>query len=186
MIEIPSIATNRLLLRAFTPQDAVPLHRILGEPDILRYFPRGQAPSMEQVERLVARQLQHWQERGYGWWAVELHGSGELIGWNGLQYLPETDETEVGYLLSRAHWGKGLAVEGGCASLDYGFDRVGLERIVAIVHPENKRSQRVAEKLGMRWVEQAAYFGMDCYLYEIDPVAFRASGEGKARILSVG
>jgi RimJ/RimL family protein N-acetyltransferase len=174
-MEIPAITTSRLLLRPFTAEDVEPLHCILGEEGVLRYFPNPEPPPRERVQKFILGQLQHWEEHGFGWWAVEPRSKGELIGWNGLQYLPETDEVEVGFLLRKAYWGKGLATEGARASLRYGFEELGLERIVAIVHPENIASQRVIEKLGMAFVDRAEYFGMDVYRYIVDVSSFNAS-----------
>jgi RimJ/RimL family protein N-acetyltransferase len=165
---IPTLTTPRLTLRAFTETDVEPLHRLLGQGDVLRYFPQTAPPSLERVQKMVAGILRHWEERGYGWWAVELRQAPELIGWNGLTYLPETDEVEVTYLLGRPFWGQGYATEGAQASLRYGFEQVGAETIVGIVHPENIASQRVLEKLGMSRTERTSYFGMDCYRYAID------------------
>lgn len=167
-MQIPTITTTRLILRPFVEADAVPLQRILNEDDVLRYFPNPDPPPLERMQRFVARQIAHWGEHGFGWWAVEprISRSGQgLIGWNGLQFLPETGEIEVGYLLSKAYWGKGLATEGGLASLQFGFQTLGLESIIAIVHPDNKASQRVIEKLGMSLVDRNNYFGMDCFRY---------------------
>jgi RimJ/RimL family protein N-acetyltransferase len=167
-METPTIITSRLCLRSFTSHDAGPLHWILGDRDVLRYFPNSAPPSLDRVERMIAHQLGHWQEHGYGWWAVELSATGKFIGWCGLQFLPETKETEVGYLLGKPFWGRGLATEGAQASMLYGFEDLGLETIVAIVHPENLASQRVIEKLGMSFTGQAHYFGMPCYHYTIE------------------
>jgi ribosomal-protein-alanine N-acetyltransferase len=123
---------------------------------------------MERVIKIIEQQLTHWEEHGFGRWAVVPHGSTELIGWNGLQHLPETDEVEVGYLLGKQFWGKGYATEGARVGLDYGFKTLKLERIVGIVHPENVASQRVLEKLGMTLTGPAHYFGMDCYHYSVE------------------
>jgi RimJ/RimL family protein N-acetyltransferase len=171
-MSIPTITTSRLILRAFTKEDVEPLHRILGEEDVLRYFPNPNPPSQDQVGKLISSQLKHWAEHGYGWWAVEPRWENSLIGWSGLQFLPETKEVEVAYLLDKAFWGKGLASEAAQASLQFGFENFELESIVAIVHPENIASQRVIEKLGMSFVDQARYFGMDCYRYSIDRSSF--------------
>ncbi|MBC8263381.1 MAG: GNAT family N-acetyltransferase [Anaerolineales bacterium] len=169
---IPTVATSRLILRAFTKEDAAPLHRILGARDILRYFPNPGAPSRDKVEKLISAQLNHWEEHGHGWWAVEPRSKKQLIGWSGLQFLPETEEVEVGYLLDQPFWGKGLATEAAQVCLQYGFENFDIESIVAIVHPENIASQRVIEKLGMSFVDQAHYFGMDCYHYSIERSSF--------------
>jgi ribosomal-protein-alanine N-acetyltransferase len=155
-----------LLLRAFTEDDAEPLYEIMVERDVLRYFPSPLPPPYERVQQLVHEQLDHWQEYGYGWWALERRAHpGTFIGWAGLQYLPETDETEVGYLLGSAHWGRGLATEAAQASVRYGFEELGLRQIVGIVHPDNVASQRVLKKAGLSRAERAVYFNMDCYRY---------------------
>jgi ribosomal-protein-alanine N-acetyltransferase len=167
-MRIPTLTTRRLILRAFTTEDVDPLHRILGTTDILRYFPNPGAPSLEKVEKLIFAQLRHWDEHGYGWWAVEPRSNKQLIGWSGLQFLPETDEVEVGYLLDQAFWGNGLATEAAQACLQYGFENLDVDSIIAIVHPENVASQRVIEKLGMSFVDQAHYFGMDCHRYSME------------------
>lgn len=164
-MSIPTIKTARLTLRSFTLQDAEPLHHILSIPGVLEYFPNPDPPDLKHVQNLVQRRIDHWGDHDYGWWAVEPNGKGELIGWSGLQYLPETDEIEIGYLLSKPYWGKGLATESAIAGLDYGFNSLGIEKIIGIVHPENVASQKVLEKIGLRFQEQTDYFGMECYKY---------------------
>lgn len=167
-MDTPTITTSRLSLRPFTLQDTDSLHQILGVPSVLQYFPNPELPERDRVEKLIKRQIKHWQDYGYGWWAVEPHAEKQLIGWSGLQYLPDTDEIEIGYLLSKPFWGKGLATESAIAGLDYGFDKLGLREIIGIVHPENLASQGVLKKIGMQFVRQAHYFGMDCYQYKIN------------------
>lgn len=162
---IPTLATARLTLRPFTEADVEPLHRILNEDGILRYFPRPEPPDLARVERLVTGQLRHWEEHGLGWWAVERSSTSELLGWNGLQLLPETAEVEVGYLLSRRHWGQGLATEGAQAALRFGVEALRLGSIVGIVHPDNRASQRVLEKAGLMFINEADYFGMHVRRY---------------------
>ncbi|MES0362072.1 MAG: GNAT family N-acetyltransferase [Anaerolineales bacterium] len=164
----PTITTSRLSLRSFTFEDTDSLHQILGVPGVLQYFSNPEPPERDRVEKLIDRQIKHWQDYGYGWWAVVPHAEQQLIGWSGLQYLPETDEIEIGYLLSKPYWGKGLATESAIAGLDFGFSTLGLREIVGIVHPENTASQGVLKKIGMQFVRQAHYFGMDCYQYKIN------------------
>lgn len=172
---IPTITTARLDLRPFTPGDEEALHRMMHQPDVMRYFPTKHPPSRERVQRLIASQLAHWAEHGYGWWAVEPRAEQRFIGWCGLQYLPDTDETEVAYHLDKDYWGQGLATEGAWASLEFGFDRLGLETIVAIVMPGNAASRRVIEKLGMGAGRRQEYFGVDCLRHELDRASFEAA-----------
>jgi ribosomal-protein-alanine N-acetyltransferase len=167
---IPTRTTAHLTLRPFSEDDVDPLHAVMSDPEVLRYFPSSNPPTREQIERLIRFQLKHWDQHGYGWWAVCVSGpDGEtpLIGWAGLQYLPETDEIEVGYLLDKAHWGRGLATEAASSSVRFGFDDLGIETLIGVVHPENVASQRVLEKTGLSFVERSNYFGMDVFRYTI-------------------
>jgi ribosomal-protein-alanine N-acetyltransferase len=166
-MDTPTITTSRLSLRSFTFEDTDALHQILSVPGVLQYFPSPEPPERERVEKLIDRQIRHWQDFGYGWWAVEGLADEQLLGWSGLQYLPETDEIEIGYLLGKPYWGVGLATESAQAGLDFGFGSLGLDEIVGIVHPDNLASLRVLEKIGLEYVSQAEYFGMACYQYKI-------------------
>ncbi len=164
-MDIPCITTERLLLRAFSEQDVDPLFDILQQSGILRYYPNSAPPPRETAARIVARQLAHWEEHGYGWWAVEFRDDPRLLGWAGLTYLPETGETEVAYLLRPEVWRRGLATEAAKAALGFGFDRFDFPFIIGLTHPENIASQRVLEKSGLCFVEEAVYFEMNCYRY---------------------
>ena len=126
---------------------------------------------MERVQRIIENQLTHWDEHHIGWWAVVPQGGTELIGWNGLQYLPETDEVEVGYLLSRQFWGRGYATEGAKASIQFGFESFNFGEIIGLTHPENIASQNVLKKCGMRFIEQKEYFGMQLFRYMLSKPA---------------
>jgi len=180
-MKIPTLTTPRLTLRCFDPNDAESLHSILGQERILQYFPGSPSPSLERVEALIQRQLAHWESHGFGWWAVQPRDHPELIGWNGLQYLPETDEVEIGYLLSKPFWGRGLATEGARAGLNFGFETLGLQTIIGIVHPENAASAHVLEKLGMTCTGPAIYFEMDVLRYEVGREEWRSEQAKKRK-----
>ena len=164
---IPTIHIARLTLRGFTLADAEPLFRITNEPDMMQYFPNPNPPDRERVERLIVRQLEHWQSHRYGWWAVAWPADGCLLGWCGLQYLPETDEVEVGYLLERPVWGQGLATEAATATVNFGFSHFPLQELIGITHPANLASQRVLEKAGLGFTQATRYFTMACYRFAI-------------------
>ena len=174
---ITATETDRLKLRQFSLDDAASLHEILGQENVLRYFPNPNPPAFDKVEKFISAQLKHWEEHGFGWWALELReahkglvdsdGNLTLIGWNGLQYLPDTDEVEVGYLLARPYWGFGLAAEGARPALKIAFEQLDLAEVVGIVHPQNAASMRVLEKIGMSFTRQEEYFGMPARRYAI-------------------
>ena len=167
-MSIPTRITQRLILRPFTESDVDPMHRILNGKDVLRYFPPTDPPGRDRVHSMISGLLKHWDQRNYGLWAVESRSTGELVGRCGLQFLPDTGDVEVDFILGREHWGQGLATEAARASVRYGFDELGLERMVGIAHVDNKASQRVLEKLGMERVEQKQFFGIDCFRYAVE------------------
>lgn len=178
----PVLTTARLILRPFTLADIAPLHEIVGVPGIMRYFPRPDPPDLERTQRIVAHQIDEWATRGYGWWAVTWAADGALLGWCGLQYLPDTDETEVGYLLGRDWWGQGLATEAARASVAYGFEHFDFAEVIGITHPESVASQRVLQKCGMTFTAATRYFGMDCFRFAVSQTDWQAQA-GSARLV---
>lgn len=132
----------------------------------MQYFPTPGTPDLARVERIVGGQINAWESYGRTFWAMEWRATGELIGWCGLQYLPQTQETEVGYLLGRPFWGQGIATEAARRSVSYGFDDLSLDAIIGITHPANMASQNVLRKAGLIFTGPAQYFGMDCYRFE--------------------
>jgi ribosomal-protein-alanine N-acetyltransferase len=170
-MNIPILETAR----PFKMGDVEALFRIANQEDIFKYFPNPEPWTLEKTEKFIQYQLEHWNWHAYGWWGVELLDRPELVGWNGLQYLPDTDEIEVGYLMSRAFQGRGWTTEGVQASLGFAFNQLGIQSIIAIIHPENIASQRVAMKCGLLLVDYNNYFGMDCFRYRIDEATFRSA-----------
>jgi RimJ/RimL family protein N-acetyltransferase len=160
-MEIPTLHTQHLILRALVPGDAITLHSIYQVEGVLQYFPNQNPPPLEKVEGFVAGQEAHWKVYGYGNWGIVPKGEAEIIGWAGLQFLPETDETEVGYLLNKPSWGKGYATEAARASLQFGFERFDFPEIIALVHPDNIGSLKVAAKCGLIVAERKVYWGME-------------------------
>jgi RimJ/RimL family protein N-acetyltransferase len=96
----------------------------------------------------MAMMIGHWGLRGYGMWAVERKGDGAMMGRAGLFYPEGWPAAEVGWMLGRAYWGHGYATEAARAALAYGFLTQGLERIVSVIHIDNRASQAVAQRLG--------------------------------------
>lgn len=163
----PTLQTKRLSLRPFTLDDCDALFEITQEPDIFQYFPTKTAWTMEKVERSLRHQMSHWNNMGYGLFAVTAQSDGQFMGWCGLEYLPETNETEVGYLLGHAFWGKGYATEAAKASVRFGRRELGLKEIIGLTDPLNIASQRVLEKCGLRLTRRQVYFGMEMFRFAI-------------------
>ena len=147
-----SVETERMVLRPWAADDLDALVAIFAQPAFWHY-PFGRGFTREETEGFLERQFEHWATHGFGSWAAELKESRRLIGYIGLAvptWLPEVmPAVEVGWRLHPDHWGRGLATEGGRASVRYGFEDLDLDRIIAVVMPENVASRRVMAKLGM-------------------------------------
>ena len=143
------LETSRLLLREFVPQDADALVAVLGDPVAMQYYPA--AFNRKGVEEWIERNRSRYQRDGHGLWAMVLKDSGDLIGDCGcaLQEVEGTNHVEVGYHVRRGLWGKGYATEAAGACMQYAFTRLGVDRVISLIRPENLQSVRVAEKNGL-------------------------------------
>lgn len=145
------IETERLLLRDWRETDLAPFAALNADPAVMEFFPKllDRAESDAVAGRLAA----HIAERGFGFWALERKDTGAFVGFTGLCVprfeAPFMPAVEIGWRLARDQWGQGFATEAARAALDYGFGPLGLAEIVAFVVPENRRSRRVMERLGM-------------------------------------
>jgi len=147
--------TTRLLLRQWTPADRAPFATMNADPRVMRHFPallsRAESDAMaDRCQALI-------EERGWGFWAVELKASGAFIGFVGLHTpsatLPFSPCVEIGWRLAADYWGQGLASEAAWAALKTGFGTLDLSEIVSFTTIENRRSRAVMARLGMRETE---------------------------------
>jgi RimJ/RimL family protein N-acetyltransferase len=141
------IETDRLLLRPLTIADLEEFLALHAEPEVIATL--GPCSRSTAVERLNNYELE-WQERGYGLVALLERDTGRFVGRSGLKYWPQFDETEVGWVLHPDFWGRGFATEAGRACLDWGFRDLDVPYITAMIVPDNARSLRVAQRLGMK------------------------------------
>jgi RimJ/RimL family protein N-acetyltransferase len=149
------LLTARLALRRWRAEDQLTMVAINEDPDVTRYLRRTVDPA---AAAFYQRVTAHWDEHGFGVWAVESRErgcelGGRLLGFVGVAYptfLPElATRPEIGWRLTRAVWGRGLATEAAIAARDDALHRLGLSELISIIHPDNRRSQHVAAKLGM-------------------------------------
>ncbi|MEV8097231.1 GNAT family N-acetyltransferase [Kitasatospora sp. NPDC085879] len=150
--------TTRMLLRRFTEDDLDDLAALHGDPEVMRRIDDGRPVPRAVVERETLPALL----RGYaelppgtGCFAAVERGSGEFLGWFGLQ--PATSVglsggTELGYRLRPAVWGRGFATEGARALVRLAFTELGADRVVATTMTANTASRRVMEKAGLHHV----------------------------------
>lgn len=156
---IPTLTTERLVLRPFVRSDLAELTVIHAEPSFWWYPLRGPM-SEEDTRAFLDRVIGRYESDGFGVEAVVERASGTMIGWAGLavpHFLPEIlPAVEVGWRLTEAARGRGLATEAGAAAVDWGFRDGGLDRIVSIYEPENERSGKVMHRLGFTFALTAS------------------------------
>ena len=156
----------RLALRKFRADDVNDVYRLDSDPRVMRYVGDGSVRTREEVVAALARALAYYRNYpGLGVWASEERAGDRFIGWFCLKYLPDAADIEVGYRLLPEAWGKGYATEGASTLVRYGFETLGLYRIVGVTHPENAASQRVLRKAGLRDAGWTRYWERDVRLF---------------------
>jgi RimJ/RimL family protein N-acetyltransferase len=146
---MPTLLTDRLLLRPWEPDDFEAYAAIMAEPRVVQYL--GMPPlSREDAWRSLALLMGHDRLRGYTLNAVVERTSGRLLGRCGLWQPEGWPGLEVGWALGTDAWGQGFATEAAKPWRDYAFNVLGAEELVSIIEPLNERAQRVARRLGHR------------------------------------
>lgn len=151
MSEIIQPRTERLQLRQWKADDRPAFAEMSADPEVMEYFPKtlSRAESDAVADRCEALI----EERGWGFWVVQLLETAEFIGFAGLHIprddLPFAPCVEIGWRLARRYWGKGYATEGAAVALKVGFELLHLEEIVSFAVVKNYRSRAVMERLNM-------------------------------------
>jgi RimJ/RimL family protein N-acetyltransferase len=145
------LETERLLLRRWRTDDREPFARMNADPRVMEFFPKRL--TREESDASVDRIEAHFQNHGFGLWAVEIPEQAPFIGFVGMT-APRFEAAftpciEIGWRLAAEYWGRGYATEGARGALAFGFDTIGLDEIVSFTVPANARSRRVMEKIGM-------------------------------------
>jgi RimJ/RimL family protein N-acetyltransferase len=148
---IPTLTTERLVLRPFSRDDLAELVPIHAEESFWWYPLRG-GMDEDETKKFLSRVIERYETDGFGIEALLDRASGAMIGWAGLavpHFLPEIlPAVEVGWRLAAAHRGQGLATEAGSAAVQWGFTEGGLDSLVSIYERENVASGRVMAHLG--------------------------------------
>lgn len=165
------LETNRLFLRRMNETDKDSVFAMRSDVEVMRFIRAPQIKKSE-AENWINLISSRWETEKIGFCAMVEKTSNQFIGWCGLWRLAENDEIEVGYALFKEFWGKGYAAEASKAFLDYGFNQLNLEKIVAVANPENKSSRRVMEKLGMKYDYLGEFYGRDLVHYSISQEEF--------------
>lgn len=149
--DLPTLETKRLLLRRMRPEDAESMFSYASDPEVTRYVLWETHNSIEGSEGFIELAMEGYEQGNFGSWGVTLKETGAFVGTCGFDdcYFPEHARAEVGYVLSRECWGRGIMPEALRAVIHFGFEQLGLNRIESRCIAENMASARVMEKASM-------------------------------------
>lgn len=141
--------TSRLILSVPTISEAPELFDLNSDPEVVRYTGDTSCKNISEAEAIInERMIKNWNLYKMSRLTVRLK-DGTYLGWCGLKYFPDNGEVDLGYRFKKIFWGKGYATESSYSCLKYGFETLGLQKIIAKAMPENVGSIKVMQKLGM-------------------------------------
>lgn len=155
--------TERLRLRELTIEDAVHFFELNNDPEVLKYTGDEPFQSIEAAKNFIEN-YSHYEENGFGRWAVIRKNDNEFIGWCGLKMHSE-NYIDIGFRFFRKYWGKGYATEAARKSLELGFTRFDLKEIIGRTAKENIESISVLEKIGLTFFKTGECDGIEDALY---------------------
>ncbi len=161
------LETPRLILREMTILDAENAYLLNADPEVIQYTGDEAFESIKQA-RVFLSNYTHYEQYGFGRWAVINKADFSYLGFCGLKYTPELDEYDIGYRLIKKYWGNGYATESAKACIDYGFNSLNMTTIVGRARYENKASIRVLEKIGLQYYGDFDMDGFPGVIYRID------------------
>jgi RimJ/RimL family protein N-acetyltransferase len=175
-LDWPTLETPRLILRPWKPSDFEPYARFSADEESMRWLGRDGRP-MDAAEtwRTICLFIGHWYLRGYTLWAVEEKASGEFVGRVGPWKPHGWPDLEIGWAIDRSRWGHGYATEAARAAADWVYRTLKADHVVHLIHEQNTRSIRVAEKLGARRDGTCQLFGAEVLVYRT-ALPFAAAG----------
>jgi RimJ/RimL family protein N-acetyltransferase len=169
LFQAPTLETERLRLRPFRGSDVDAYAALYADLEVLRHLGAGTEPwDRGRAWRHLAFVMGHWQLGGCGEWAVERREDGAFLGAVGFSAPEGWPGFELAWVLARRFWGQGYATEAARAALHCGFLDWRKDRVISLIHPENRASIRVAERLGERLEGRIQHFGREMLCYGID------------------
>ncbi|WP_175354226.1 MULTISPECIES: GNAT family N-acetyltransferase [unclassified Bacillus (in: firmicutes)] len=160
--------SDRLLLRPYNNHDLDFLESLLTNPNIVRYIGNGQIRDQEGIQKFLNWIIDTYAiNPNYGLKLILEKESNNRIGHAGLvpQLIDGKKEIEIGYWISQEYWGRGFATEAARGVMEYGKNKLKLEKMIALIQKDNTASQKVAQKIGMRIEKELLLNGKDVFVY---------------------
>jgi RimJ/RimL family protein N-acetyltransferase len=178
-VDTRTLETERLRLRPFRLSDHEDYAEMCADPEVMRHFGKGEPFARDAAWRHMAMLVGHWDLLGFGMWAVEEKETGRFVGRVGFAEPGGWPGFELAWALARPFWGRGYATESGRAALAWAFAELGKERVISLIVPENRRSLRVAERLGEILQGRTEAMGKRHLIYGIDRERWREAVGGE-------
>lgn len=156
MVTVPTLETERLLLRPWRAEDCQPFSALCADSELMRFV--GGVMDRPAAWRRMAAYAGHWLLRGYGPWALEEKATGQFVGYSGMFAPDGWPEPEINWGLTRAFIGRGFSTEAATRARDYAYDTVGFTTIASCIDLENKASIGVATRLGAKLDREITFF----------------------------
>lgn len=147
------LTTPRLSLRSWRPDDLPTFAALNADPEVMRYL--GTVLTGEQADELANDIQERFLRRGFGMLPVERRSDGAFLGICGINYTPWYPDEEIGWRLSREHWGQGYATESAAAWMAWAFTELVVPRLISVTDLPNARSIAVMKRLGMSFDHEA-------------------------------
>lgn len=163
------LETERLILRKLTLADAPFIFELVNSPNWLEYIGEKNVKTIEDAEKYIqVKMLDHYKKYGFGFYLAVTKNTKETLGLTGFIKRDSLENAEVGYAFLPKGEGKGFAIESTKAIMDYGKKQLNISKVVAITHPENKKSQKLLVKLGLRFISliKLPEFETECNYFE--------------------
>jgi RimJ/RimL family protein N-acetyltransferase/predicted acetyltransferase len=165
------IETSRLLIKAPSFDDFAAICELNANPEVMRYIEICRPQS--KVREFLEKAINHFQKHGFSFGTVIEKSSNRIIGQAGILYLAYDDtqpEIEIGYRLHPDYWHKGYATELARILIEWGFKHLSINKLIAVIQPENQASRRVLERVGMHYVGRIEAYNTTVAKYEIDKI----------------
>ena len=164
-----TIETSRLILRPFTVDDTEASLEMSKDPKVMKYLGGAYTGTFEEHrEMLLKAPIGDYEKYGFGRHAIIHKETGEYMGFNGLKYIEELDEVDIGWRIKVKFWRQGYAYESAVPCVEFAFNDLGLNRIVSLANVNNIASTELMKKLGMTYEKEIHIYNEDAVYYALN------------------
>jgi len=162
------LETQRLLLKPILESELSTLHAIFIDSYVRKYLCDGKILPLQQVEEMLTESQKNFKEKRFGLWFVETKSEKEIIGFVGLWDFFDEKQPQLVYALLPKATKKGYASEAATKILEYCFNELGYQYLLASCDKPNIESQKVAERIGMRKVDEKIVNGNPLVFFKVE------------------